>query len=62
MLHGETIHSLLPWDLPWWIPSHAIFFGVLFITVGFIGIGVTIVIIKSFYKTVICKDSSCNHH
>lgn len=39
MIHGETVHSPLPMDLPWWMPDHAIFFGVLYIVIGIIGIG-----------------------
>lgn len=27
MLHGETIHSPLPQDIPWWSPDFAVFFG-----------------------------------
>ena len=30
MQHGETIHSLMPQDLPWWMADHATFFGVLY--------------------------------
>ena len=34
MLHGETIHSPLPQDIPWWSPDFAVFFGVLYLDLG----------------------------
>ncbi|WP_456324202.1 hypothetical protein [Desulfonauticus submarinus] len=51
MLHGETIHSMLPQDLPWWSPDHAIFFGVLYAVLITIGTGVGIVVLKSLAET-----------
>ncbi len=47
MLHGETIQSMLPWDIPWWMPDHAMFFGVLYIVLGVIGLGILWVLVKS---------------
>ncbi|MEF2143977.1 MAG: hypothetical protein V3573_00905 [Desulfovibrionaceae bacterium] len=51
MLHGETVHSPLPQDLPWWMPDHAIFFGVLYIVIAVIGVGMGYVIMKSWWET-----------
>ena len=51
MLKGETLHSPLPWDLPWWAPDHAIFFGVLYAVIGVIGLGLTVVVIKSIIES-----------
>jgi len=48
MIHGETVHSPLPQDLPWWMPDHFIFFGVLYIVLGVIGVGLTYTVIKSW--------------
>lgn len=47
MLHGETIHSVLPWDIPWWMPDHFVFLGVLYLVLGIVGTGVGIVVLKS---------------
>lgn len=47
MIHGETVHSPLPMDLPWWMPDHFVFFGVLYVVLGVLGIGLTYTIIKS---------------
>ncbi len=40
MLPGETVHSPLPQDIPWWSPDFAVFFGVLYLVLLFIGSGV----------------------
>ncbi len=55
MLHGETVHSPLPQDLPWWMPDHFVFFGVLYAVIGIIGIGLAYTVIKSW-----C-DTKCDH-
>ncbi|GAB6888263.1 hypothetical protein JCM13304A_17620 [Desulfothermus okinawensis JCM 13304] len=50
MLPGETIHSMLPQDLPWWRPDHAIFFGIVYIILMVIGSGVGLVVFKSLIE------------
>lgn len=47
MLHGETVQSPLPQDLPWWQPDHAVFFGVLYIVIGILALGVAYCAVKS---------------
>lgn len=47
MLHGETIHSPLPMDIPWWMPDHFVFFGVLYAVLFVIMSGVGYVVMKS---------------
>ena len=44
---GETIHSALPQDIPWFLPDHAIFFGVFYGVLIVIGAGLTYVVLKS---------------
>ena len=39
MQYGETVHSALPQDIPWFLPDHAIFFGVLYAVLFVIGSG-----------------------
>ncbi len=48
MLHGETVHSPLPMDLPWWQADHAVFFGVLYIVLGVIATGMGYCILKAW--------------
>ncbi len=56
MLHGETVHSPLPQDLPWWMPDHFIFFGVVYVVVAIIGIGMGYVVLKSWWQIRNCED------
>ena len=56
MLHGETVQSPLPMDLPWWQPDHFVFFGVLYIVLGVLAVGLTYTIVKSW-----C-DTKCDSH
>ncbi len=57
---GETVHSPLPQDIPWFLPDHAIFFGVLYAVIAVIGLGLSYVVIKSIADAA--KDSSCGGH
>ncbi len=59
MLHGETIHSALPWDIPWWMPDHVVFMGVLYLALTIIGGGVAFVVVKSLIET---KCGHAGHH
>lgn len=47
MQYGETVHSILPQDIPWFLPDHAIFFGVLYAVLFVIGSGLGLVFLKS---------------
>ena len=46
--YGETIHSLLPWGIPWWDPSHLVFFGVFYLALTTLGVGLGLVFHKTF--------------
>lgn len=59
MLHGETVHSMLPQDLPWWMPDHAVFFGVLYGVLFIISSGLGVVILKSLADAL--ADSRKQH-
>ncbi len=52
MIHGETVQSPLPQDLPWWQPDHAIFFGVLYAVLAVVGTGMAVAIFKSWWDTL----------
>ena len=60
MIHGETLHSALPWDIPWWMPDHMVFFGVLYAVLGIIGLAVGYIVVKSYFDTVAHKEGE--HH
>lgn len=51
MIHGETVQSMLPQDIPWWAPDHAIFFGVLYLVILIIASGLGVVVLKSLAET-----------
>ena len=44
---GENIRSALPQDIPWFLPDHAIFFGVFYGVLIVIGAGLAFVLLKS---------------
>jgi len=47
--YGETIRSMLPQDIPWFLPDHAIFFGAVYAVVVVLGLGLGYVIVKSIW-------------
>lgn len=53
MIPGESLHSALPWDIPWWAPDHTIFFGVFYLILGTLGAAVTYAVIKAYVDTVV---------
>jgi len=61
MIHGETLHSALPWDIPWWMPDHMVFFGVLYAVLGIIGLAVGYIVVKSYVDTV-AHNKEAEHH
>ena len=60
MQHGETIHSMLPQDIPWWMPDHAIFFGVLYAVLFVISTGLSIVLLRTLRE--LKNDCGCSEH
>lgn len=59
MLLGETVHSALPQDIPWWSPDFAIFFTVLYLVLFFIFGGVGYVIVRAWWEEHLkSKDGS----
>ena len=57
---GETLHSLLPQDVPWFLPDHAIFFGALYAVLFVIGSGLGYVVLKSLRDA--SKGGHDSHH
>ena len=45
--YGETIRSMMPQDIPWFLPDHAIFFGLVYAVLTVLLLGLTFVAIKS---------------
>lgn len=59
MLRGETIQSALPQDIPWWMPDHAIFFGVLYAVLLLLVGGLGYVVLKSMRQAA--QDEAAGH-
>ena len=59
MLHGETIQSPLPQDIPWWSPDFTVFFGVLYLVLFVICSGVGYVVLRAVLDS--CRSACCGH-
>jgi hypothetical protein len=46
----RSLSSILPWDIPWYDPSHKVFFLALYGALGFIGLGVVIAVLMTLWK------------
>ena len=56
----RSLSSILPWDIPWYDPSHKIFFLALYGALGFIGLGVLIAVLMTMWK--LKRGASDSHH
>ncbi|MFN2268146.1 MAG: hypothetical protein ABR542_02245 [Desulfonatronovibrio sp.] len=52
MIPGETVQSMLPQDIPWWMADHFVFFSVLYLVLLTIGLGVGAVFFQSLSETM----------
>ena len=52
----RSVLSILPWDIPWHDPSHAVFFVALYGALGAIGMGLTVALGRTL-MTLLKKDS-----
>lgn len=46
--YGESIQNLFPWGIPWWDPAHLVFFGVFYLALSTIGIGLGLICYKTY--------------
>ena len=47
LLLGQNGHTPFPWNLPLWSPDYAIFFGVLYLVLLTLGVGLGLVFMKA---------------
>ena len=52
----RSIASLLPWDIPWYDPSHTVFFLAFYGALGVIGLGMTVALARTLID-LFKKDS-----
>lgn len=58
MQHGTNSRGPVPWEIPYWMPDYMIFFGVLYLVVAALGIGLALVT----YKTIKDVKNPSSHH
>jgi hypothetical protein len=56
----RSLSSMLPWDIPWYDTSHAIFFAALYGALSVIGIGLVAALILTIKRSKSAEGSS--HH
>ena len=57
----RSLYSMLPWDVPWYDPSHAVFFTALYGALTVIGAGLLAAFLITF-KRMKSKDDGSGHH
>ncbi len=57
---NRSLASILPWDVPWHDPSHAIFFAALYGALSVIGIGVLAAAVITMRR--LSRDDGGAHH
>lgn len=55
----RSVSSMLPWDIPWYDPSHAVFFTALYGALTVIGLGVLIAVVMTLRDL---KKGDSGHH
>jgi hypothetical protein len=55
----RSVSSMLPWDIPWYDPSHAVFFTALYGALAVIGLGVLIAVVMTLKHL---KEGNGDHH
>ena len=56
----RSLSSMLPWDIPWYDPSHVVFFAALYGALSVIGIGVIAALIMTIKR--LKSGESGSHH
>jgi hypothetical protein len=56
----RSVSSMLPWDIPWYDPSHVVFFSALYGALGIIGIGLLSAVVLTRKRLKSKEDGS--HH
>lgn len=55
----RSVSSMLPWDIPWYDPSHVVFFAALYAALSVIGIGLVSALIITIARL---KSGGGNSH
>ena len=57
----RSLYSMLPWDIPWYDPSHAVFFAALYGALTVIGLGLMAACLMTL-KRLMKKDNETEEH
>lgn len=55
----RSLNSMLPWDIPWYDPSHTVFFVALYGALAVIGVGVAAAVFMTMKQL---KQGGDSHH
>ncbi len=58
----RSVASMLPWDIPWYDPSHAVFFCALYGAICIIGIGVLAALLLTLARMARKDEPGHGHH
>jgi hypothetical protein len=56
----RSLASMLPWDVPWYDPSHTVFFVALYGALSIIGLGVAAAVLITIKR--LKSDEAHGHH
>ena len=56
----RSVASMLPWDIPWYDPSHAVFFMAVYGALSVIGLGVLVALLMTVKRMK--SDEDITHH
>ncbi|MCU0572214.1 MAG: hypothetical protein MUC41_04390 [Syntrophobacteraceae bacterium] len=56
----RSVNSMLPWDVPWYDPSHVVFFAALYGALSVIGIGLLAAFVITMRR--LSRDAGGSHH
>ena len=62
MMPGTNPRSPAPWDLPYWMPDYMIFFGALYLVLTVLGIGLALVMYKTYKDSKKTDDNKMDTH
>lgn len=57
----RSLSSMLPWDIPWHDPSHAVFFMALYGALSVIGLGVLAALLITIHRLKKGDDGGSHH-
>lgn len=55
----RSLSSMLPWDIPWYDPSHTVFFAALYGALAVIGLGLLLAVLTTASR--LKKDRNSRH-